>query len=154
MPLAPIGVVLILLLILFLSLPTVILLVCGLIPGVVAYLIDKTPQKNATFCVASLNFAGLFPYLMDLWSGSHDVATAIAILTHPVSMITIYGSAVFGFVLYIGVPPVIAAFRSVMSEHRLTQLKDIQKQLVEEWGEEVAAPSNEEQPRPRRRRST
>ena len=152
--LAPVGFVLILLLILFLSMPTVVMLGFGLIPGIVAYLIDRTPQKNATYCVASLNFAGLFPSLMELWRGSHDVETAITILTDAFSLIVIYGSAAMGFAVYMAVPPVIAAFRAVVNEHRATQLKDIQRQLIEEWGEEVSTSAPEPASRQSRRRST
>ena len=155
MSLAPIWLAIILLLVLYLSLPTVVLLAFGLIPSLVAYILDRTPQKNATYCVASLNIAGVFPFLMDLWRGSHEVGQVVTILTDVFTLLLMYGAAAFGWMVYMSVPPVIAAFRAVMEQHRLTQLKDIQRQLIEEWGEEVSGSATEPpSPRPTRRRST
>jgi hypothetical protein len=49
----------------------------------------------------------------------------------------IYGAAGFGWMLYMSLPPVVTTFLTVMSERRVTVLKNNQKTIIEEWGEGV-----------------
>ena len=39
--------------------------------------------------------------------------------------------------LYLSLPPVIASFIQVMSERRLQQLRKTQREILDEWGDEV-----------------
>ena len=43
------------------------LLAIGMVPTVVAVIIDRTSNKNAARTVAYTNFAGYLPWLMDYW---------------------------------------------------------------------------------------
>lgn len=119
------------------SLPTVMLVGIGMLPTFVAWICDRTEEKFATFCVGGLNFSGVFPYLMDLWTRHHSVGAASATLTNVFSLAVMFGSAALGWMLFAAVPPVIATFLNVLSDHRLTILRTQQRKLVEEWGEEV-----------------
>ena len=121
------------------SLPTVILVCLGMLPTLVAWVIDRSDGKHATFCVCGLNFSGLFPFLMDVWFINHSTDTAIRILTDVFNLVIIYGSAGFGWLLYIAVPPVITTFLSVVAQSRLKLLKTTQSNIIEEWGEKVAS---------------
>ena len=118
--------------------PTMILLGLGMLPTAVAYFIDRTPAKHAAFCVGGLNFAGVFGFLLDLWTGSHTVEGAAAILTDVFALAAIYGAAAFGWVMFMAIPPVVATFITVMAQRRISQLRLAQKRLIEEWGDEVA----------------
>ncbi len=120
------------------SLPTVMLIVFGLLPSIVAWIIDRTEKKYATACVFGLNFSGLFPFLMEIWFEDHSLDAAIRIMTDVFDLMVIYGSAGFGWMLYMALPPFVTTFLSVMSEHRLTVLKEKQANIIEEWGENVA----------------
>ena len=121
------------------SLPTVILFFLGMLPTLVAWVIDRSEGKHATFCVCGINFSGLFPYLMDIWFVNHSTDMAFRILTDVFNLMIIYGSAAFGWMLYVSVPPVVTTFLSVMSQHRMTILKTTQSDITEEWGEKVAS---------------
>lgn len=121
------------------SLPTVIMFFLGMLPSLVALVIDRSKGKHAAFCVSGLNFSGLFPYLMEVWFINHSTDNAIRILTDVFNLMVIYGAAAFGWLLYIAVPPVITTFLSVMSQHRMTILKTTQSDIIEEWGEKVAS---------------
>ena len=118
--------------------PTVILLVLGMLPTGVAYFIDRTPQKNAALCVGGMNFSGVFSFLLDLWTGSHTPEGAAEILSDVFSLAVIYGSAAFGWVMFMAIPPVVATFITVMAQRRIALLRMTQKRLIEEWGEDVA----------------
>jgi len=122
----------------WISLPTVLMIVVGMPPTVVAWIIDRSHQKSATYCVAGMNFCGLFPYLMDLWVGVHSMKAASAIVTDVFALLAIYGAAAFGWVIYITIPPVVSTFLTVMAQRRVAQLRTLQRQIIDEWGEGVA----------------
>ena len=121
------------------SLPTVIMFFLGMLPSLVAWVIDSSKEKYATCCVSGLNFSGLFPFLMDVWFVNHSTDMAIRLVTDVFNLVVIYGSAALGWVLYVAVPPVITTFLSVAAQTRLKLLKTTQSDIIEEWGEKVAS---------------
>ena len=122
------------------SLPTVMVFSFGMLPSIVAWIVDRSEQKHSTFCVGGMNFCGVFPYLLKLWSGDHSIAHASEILTNVYSLVLIFGSAGFGWLLFISIPPVVAAFLNVIAQHRIALLRATQRRIIEEWGESVAKP--------------
>jgi hypothetical protein len=124
-------------LLLIVALPTVMLIAFGMLPAIVAVIIDRTEERSAAFCVGGLNFCGLFTYLMDLWFGDHDLGQAMHILTDVFALAVMYGGACMGWMLYLSLPPVISSFIQVMSERRLQQLRATQRKILDEWGDEV-----------------
>ena len=58
------------------SMPTVIVLGLGMLPTGVAWLIDQTEERFATFCVGGLTMCGVFPYVLKLWAVNHTVNAA------------------------------------------------------------------------------
>ena len=85
-----------------------------------------------------MNFCGLFPYLMDLWMGAHTLKAAGAMVTDVFTLLVVYGAAAFGWIIYITIPPVVSTFLTVMAQRRVAQLRTLQRQIIEEWGEGVA----------------
>lgn len=128
----------------WISFPTVMMIAIGMPPTLVAWIIDRTYQKSATFCVAGLNFCGLFPFLMDLWFGTHSIKTAGAMMSDVFTLLAIYGSAAFGWMMFMAVPPVIATFLTVVSQRRVAQLRTLQRDIIAEWGESVAGAATTE----------
>ncbi len=116
---------------------SVLFIIFSMMPGLVAYIIDRTEEKSATFCVGGLNFCGAFPYLLELWLGDHSVGQAMQLLTDVFVLAVMYGGAAMGWMLYLSLPPVIASFIQVMSQKRLDQLRSTQRELLEEWGDEL-----------------
>ena len=127
------------------SLSSVMILLFGMLPTLVAYIIDRSPRNYAMYCVGGMNFSGVFPYLLDLWTGNHDFDTAIDILTDVYNLLVMYAAAGFGWMLFMAVPPLVGAVMSVMSERRLVYLRDNQKGIVTEWGEDVGIPDDDEE---------
>lgn len=122
----------------WLSPATILIMVVGMPPTVVAWIIDRSYQKSASYCVAGMNFCGLFPYLMDLWMGANNVKAATAVVTDVFALLVIYGAAAFGWMIYITIPPVVGTFLTVMAQRRVVQLRTLQRQIIDEWGESVA----------------
>jgi len=125
---------------LVLALPTVFVAFFGMAPTLVAFIVDRSREKYATLSVAGLNGCGVFPYLLDLWTGSHTINQAISIMTDPFSLIIMYGAAGFGWMMFITVPPVVTSFLGVMAQKKVSSLRAQQRKLIEEWGESVARP--------------
>lgn len=119
--------------------PTVIVLFFGLLPTLVAYIIDRSKGKAATFCVGGVNFVGVFPYIISLWTERNTVDAAMAIVSDLFVMLVMYSAAAFGWLLFLAMPTVVSSFVLVLQQRKVAQLRAEQKELIEEWGPEVAA---------------
>lgn len=121
-----------------LFMPTVLFLALAMLPTFVAIIVDRGPKKFGGMTVAGLNFAGAAPSLMSLWFDRHTLDNAIFQLTDVFSLLLIFGSAGFGWVLYAATPTLVMTFLSATASRRLGALKTEQKNLIEDWGPEVA----------------
>ncbi len=121
------------------ALPTVVVLVFGMLPTFVAFVVDQQKERYATFCVASMNVCGVFPSLLDLWLTDHSLGAAVTVLTDVFALVIILGAAAFGWVIYSAVPPVISSFLSVVAQRRIVTLRGEQRKLINEWGDGVSA---------------
>ena len=63
------------------SLSSVMNLIFGMLPTLVAYIVDRSPRNYSMYCIGGMNLSGVFPYLLDLWTGNDDFNAAIEILT-------------------------------------------------------------------------
>lgn len=120
------------------ALPTMVILFIGMLPSMVALIIDRTKGKSATFCVTGINFIGVFPYIMDLWSGENSFDHALGMLDI-FTMLIMYSAAGMGWIMFMTAPAIISSFVIVMQQKRIATLRGQQKELIEEWGPEVAA---------------
>jgi len=124
----------------FLAAPTVVFVLVGMTPTIVAFIIDRSPKRYATFCVGGMNFSGVFFFLLDLWThGEHTIAHALDILSNVFALAVILSAAGFGWLLFVAVPPVVAMFLTVMAQRRVVYLRTRQREIIEEWGEDVVA---------------
>lgn len=119
------------------SMASLVLVTFGLLPTFVAVLIDRSPQRFAFFSVFAMNFAGLFPYLLDLWMGSNSMSVAIDSLTDVFALFTMYGSAALGWVFFAITPPIVTSVMSFIAQRRVSILRSKQKKLLTEWGDAV-----------------
>lgn len=126
-------------LVMIVSFGSVMLLFIGMLPTLVAFLVDRTPKKYSTFCIGGLNFSGVFPSLLDLWTGPNSIGAAIDYMTDPFRLIIMYGAAGFGWLVFAMLPPVIGAILAVNAQRRVAHLRGTQRELIAEWGPEIAA---------------
>ncbi|CAN0593002.1 unnamed protein product, partial [Laminaria digitata] len=94
------------------ALPSVIILVVGMIPTIVAYIIDLTPGRYAARCVAGLNIAGVVPFLHRLWTSTNDMHAAIAIVTDVYAWLAFYMASGVGWLLFVSLPGIVASFKT------------------------------------------
>ena len=117
---------------------SVILLIVGMLPTMVAFIIDKSSGKYATLCVGAMNITGVFPSILELWTGQNSFSQAIQIITNVFDLVIMYGAAGFGWILYIVIPSVVSALLNLLAQRRITRLRNQQRELINEWGKDVA----------------
>ena len=117
---------------------SIVLLLVGLLPTMVAFIIDKSSGKYATLCVGAMNIAGIFPSIYKLWTGQNNFTQAIQIISNIFDLVIMYGGAGFGWILYIIIPSVVSALLNVIAERRISRLRSQQRDLISEWGKDVS----------------
>lgn len=120
------------------SLPTVIVLFIGMLPSVVAAIIDRSDERHFAYSVAAFNFCGVFPFMLEMWTGEHSISAASNTITDVFTLVVMYGAAAFGWMVYQSVPPVIAQFLATIAQRRVNTLRAQQRKIVDEWGPGVA----------------
>src|SRR5262245_55438001 len=64
---------------------TVLLLLLGLLPFIVAWFVDRREEKYAAYCVGGFNFSGVLPYLFLLWATGNSMHAFSTIAKSPFS---------------------------------------------------------------------
>ena len=119
------------------ALPLCILLLTGLIPSMVAALVDRYRAKYLTRTVGFMNLAGLTPLVVQLWGAGHTMVGLADILSRPINWLTMYGAAGIGWVLFLGMPTLARVFVDIRADQLQRDLNTRAAGLVREWGEEV-----------------
>ncbi len=118
-------------------LPSCIVLTVNMVPTIVAYVIDKSREKYLAITVGLLNACGALPALAELWMQGQTYDAALDISSSPFHWMMAYGAAAIGWVVYLGLPPVLRHYYGITSQARLLNHQGKQQILVEAWGEEV-----------------
>ena len=118
--------------------PTCVLLLVGMVPSIVAYVVDRSERPMLAFTIAPVNLAGLMPYLLQLWTGRDTMPTVVHLLTDVYVWLVIYLSAGAGWLLFLGMPMIIAIVLGRSLDRRKSRLETLQSRLKADWGAEVA----------------
>jgi hypothetical protein len=117
--------------------PACVLLVFGMVPTIVAYVVDRNTRPMLAFTIAPLNLAGLMPYLLELWTGGDRMSTVVHLLSNVYVWLVIYLAAGAGWLLFAGMPAVVAVVLQRSLDRRKAKLKTLQRALRDDWGAEV-----------------
>jgi len=85
-----------------------------------------------------MNFCGLLDVIWELWAGPNTPGDAMDLLTGLFNLLMVFGAAGFGCLLYVSLPPVVGAVLQVLAEQRMITCREIQADLIKEWGKDVA----------------
>jgi len=121
--------------------PALLLFAVGCIPAMVAYIIDREPGRNATLTVTAANVAGVAPFVVELLMNGASMARALAMLSDVFVIAVMFGTAGIGWMLVLGMPKVASVYIEVTNETKIKLMRREQQRLIEEWGDEVKAPS-------------
>ncbi len=118
-------------------LPSFIVLTVNMVPTIVAYVIDKSREKYLAITVGMLNICGTLPALVGLWQQGQSYDAALDIAGNPFHWLMAYGAAGIGWLVYLGLPPILGHYYAITSQARLLDHQRKQKVLVAAWGDEV-----------------
>jgi hypothetical protein len=121
---------------------TVLLLVLGLLPTIVAWLVDRREEKYAAYCVGGFNLSGVLPYLFILWASGNTMHAFYGIAKSPFSWLVIFGAAALGWLANYWAPQVAMRVRRIRDRNEVARLRKRQEQILEEWGPEVMPPES------------
>jgi hypothetical protein len=120
------------------TLPTVLVLITGMVPSFIAYATDRRREKYKTLSVGCMNLLGLLPLLTMLWTKDHSFDMAFSLFVDPFNWLVVLGSAATGWTIFLIAPSVVAMFLSARIELSVDRLKRRQNKLIEEWGDGVS----------------
>ena len=114
-----------------------IFMLLGMLPSVVAYIVDKGPRRHIFATVAMMNLAGVFPYLLDIGLQPRVGTATVQALNDPMVWFFMYSAAAMGWVL-VWLMPVLCGFGlHIAREGKVMKLEAECKKLLQEWGPEV-----------------
>ena len=134
-----IGALVVIVILIFMFIPTFIFLTVSLMPTLVAMVVDRTSQRYGAITVGGLNFSGCFPWLMDLWLYDHTVSYVLTILTNVWALFVIFGCAGLGWTLSSMAPSLASNIMAVTATQKIAALQERQKELLEEWGSGIVS---------------
>lgn len=126
------------------ALPTVTIVVVGLLPAFTWLIVDTTPGRYGFRCIASMNVAGVVPFVYQLWMNGNDLPTAIAIVSEPLAWLVFMCAAASGWLVFYVVPGLVTAVQKFNARQSIRELRRRQEELVEEWGPSVAGPARKQ----------
>ncbi len=114
-----------------------IIFVIGMIPTLVAGVVDKTHGRVRCLTVGAMNFAGCAPFMIEVFNKGNDVSVALAYIAQPRTIVVIYFAAAMGYLIDWAMTGIVS---SIMVQRARAKLKNMEKQkkdLIERWGPEV-----------------
>lgn len=118
-------------------LPTSALLVIGMMPTFVAFIVDRSRAKTKAITVGAMNLAGCMPFLIELWTGGNTIDVSLSIIADPVAIIVMYCAASIGYLIDWMVSGFVASILYQKGLARQNAIKERQDQLINRWGPEV-----------------
>lgn len=117
--------------------PAFVVFAVGIIPSLVAAVIDREPGRNATIAVTATNMAGVAPFVMELMMHGATMGRAVGMINDVFVLAVMYGTAAIGWALVLGMPKVAAVYISVSNDAKSQAMRREQRRLIEDWGQAV-----------------
>lgn len=117
--------------------PLCALLGAGLLPSLVALILDRHRALYLTRTVGAMNLAGVTWPALALFDAGMSIAGLREVLDNPLSWLSMYGGASLGWLVYLAIPPIAQIWIEAQADDTRARLGARAKALVEEWGEEV-----------------
>ena len=116
--------------------PTSMILFFGMMPTIAANVMDKTRQKSRTMSVGIMNFAGVMPFLLELWlsPAPNSIDHALGIMMQPKTVIIIYVIAAAGYAIESAITGMVATVMQQRATARLKQIDEQLAELIDRWG--------------------
>lgn len=114
----------------------------GMIPSVISIIVDRGAGRFASKTIMAFNFTGLVPYLFDIGLNYEKSLAAQQLMEQVATWAVIYGFAFIGCIMIWIMPQLTILFFLIRAEIRSSRIEKEQKELVDEWGEEITTINN------------
>ena len=113
--------------------PTMLVLLSGMIPSIVATLLNSQRAGDLASLIA-FNLAGVIPVVGILWQRGQTFHEASLMLTDVYMWLAMFGGAVVALFLAWAVPVVVFAAYELQAKAAVAKLLKQRAKLIEEWG--------------------
>lgn len=128
------------------ALPLCILFVVGMMPTIVAAIVDSNRARYLARSVAAMNLAGLVQPLMAVLHVGISLASVQHVLADSLSWLSMYGAAAIGWLLTLAMPWIARVFVDMRADQLQRQLENRAEMLVKDWGEQVTGQKSDGSP--------
>lgn len=109
----------------------------GMLPAIVAIIVDRGAGRFASKTVSACNFVGILPFLFDIGMTYEQSLATKQLMAEPITWLVIYGFAMVGWMMIWVLPQVTLIIFTMRADVKTKNLQKEQDELLDEWGEEV-----------------
>jgi len=109
----------------------------GMLPSIVAIILDRGAGRFASRTVSACNFVGILPFLFDIGIKYDKGMAAKSLMATPFTWLVVYGGAMVGWMLIWVLPQMTMMVYTVRADVKRKRLINEQNAMLAEWGEEV-----------------
>jgi len=117
--------------------PSAIVMLFGMMPTIISAVFDVDKRKTKALTVGPVNFVGCTYFLLYLWDTGRSIENAVLIVTNPVSVVVMWGTASIGYMIYWAMSGIVGTVVAETAKGRAVSIKKSQEKMVERWGAEV-----------------
>jgi hypothetical protein len=117
--------------------PTIIVIVIGLLPSLSALASQEKRNHRSVICMASMNFAALFYWIVKMCFGSYDVTTALEYSLSLRFVLFSFSGAAIGWFMFQVIPPIYIVYKTNANGVLAKKLTEKRQKLVETWGDKI-----------------
>jgi hypothetical protein len=114
-----------------------VIMVVGMIPTIVAAIVDRSEGRTRSLTIGAMNFAGCVPFMLEIFKKGNSLETSIAYMLEPRTIVVIYFAAAMGYLIDWAMTGIVSSVIVQKTKGRLREIKKDQKELTERWGMEV-----------------
>jgi hypothetical protein len=120
-------------------LPSSTLLLAGMIPTIVAIIVDRDEDKSAALTVGAMNLCGVAPFIVQLWQQGQTMGLAMRMLAEPKTWLVMFGAAGLGWLMYFFIPQIVVAIATLSAQSKIKELEERRALLIADWGTDIMA---------------
>lgn len=118
-------------------LPSAAVIGVGMIPTLVARVVDTSRGKRLSITVGAANLVGCLYFLHRIWALGHNVSDIPTVLKDSVGWLSALSGAGVGWLIFGTMPIIVGQIARTQTAVRLRRVNGDQERLVKEWGEAV-----------------
>jgi hypothetical protein len=112
-------------------------LAVGMIPTIVAAIVDRSEGRLRAMTVGCLNFAGCAPFMIEVFKNGNSLETAITYILQPRTIVVMYFAAGIGYLIDWAMTGIVSSMMVQKTKSRLKDIEKEKKEMMERWGAEV-----------------